>query len=87
MAVNLVAIAGLYLGGVMNLFGLAVIFWLNIPIGIFVPVPDICISFKGNYPRKPIRSKNLILPVQSLYCIGLATILLALTIGDPPFCT
>jgi EmrB/QacA subfamily drug resistance transporter len=81
MAMNLGAIAGLTLGGVMiPTFGWQSIFWINIPIGIFGTI-------WGYLRLKEIRVK----PVGGkfdysgsiLYCIGLATILLALAVGDP----
>ena len=81
MAINLGAVAGYTLSGVMiTYFGWRSIFVINIPIGIFGTI--------WSYLRlKEIRVK----PVSEkfdfagsiLYCIGLSTILLALTIGDP----
>jgi EmrB/QacA subfamily drug resistance transporter len=81
MASNLGAIAGYTLSGVMiTYFGWRSIFLVNIPIGIFGTI-------WGYLRLKEIRVK----PVGEkfdyagsiLYCIGLLTILLALTIGDP----
>ncbi len=81
MAANLGNIAGYTLSGVMiTYFGWRSIFLLNVPIGIFGTI-------WGYLRLKEIRVK----PVGQkfdyagsiIYCIGLATILLALTIGDP----
>ena len=81
MASNLGAIAGYTLSGVMiTYFGWRSIFLVNIPIGIFGTI-------WGYLRLKEIRVK----PVGEkfdyagsiLYCLGLLTILLALTIGDP----
>ena len=81
MAVNLGAIVGYTLSGVMiTYFGWRSIFLINIPVGIFGTI-------WGYLQLKEIRIK----PVTGkfdyagsiLYCIGLATILLALTIGNP----
>ena len=81
MALNLGAIAGYTLGGVMiTYFGWRSIFLINVPIGIFGTI--------WGYLRlkeigvKPIGEKFDYVG-STLYCIGLATILLALTIGDP----
>ena len=81
MALNLGAIAGYTLGGVMiTYFGWRSIFLINVPIGIFGTI--------WGYLRlkeigvKPIGEK-LDYVGSILYCIGLATILLALTLGDP----
>ena len=81
MALNLGAIAGYTLGGVMiTYFGWRSIFLINVPIGIFGTI--------WGYLRlkeigvKPIGEKFDYIG-STLYCIGLATILLALTIGDP----
>ena len=81
MAINLGAVAGYTLSGVMiTYFGWRSIFLINVPVGIFGTI--------WSYLRlKEIRVK----PVSEkfdfagsiLYCIGLSTILLALTIGDP----
>jgi len=81
MAVNLGAIAGYTLGGVMiTYFGWQSIFWLNIPIGIFGTIWGY-LNLK-EISRKPVGQK-FDFAGSILYCIGLATILLALTIGDP----
>jgi MFS family permease len=81
MAVNLGAIAGYTLGGVMiTYFGWQSIFWLNIPIGIFGTIWGY-LNLK-EIIRKPVGQK-FDFAGSILYCIGLATILLALTIGDP----
>ncbi len=81
MAANLGAVAGYTLSGVMiTYFGWRSIFLINIPIGIFGTI--------WGYIRlkeigvKPIGQK-FDYAGSILYCIGLATILLALTIGDP----
>ena len=81
MASNLGAIAGYTLGGVMiRYFGWRSIFLLNVPIGIFGTI--------WGYLRlkelsvKPVGEK-FDYAGSILYCIGLTTILLALTIGDP----
>jgi EmrB/QacA subfamily drug resistance transporter len=81
MAANLGAIAGYTLSGVMiTYFGWRSIFLLNIPIGIFGTI--------WGYLRlkeigiKPVGQK-FDYAGSILYCIGLGTILLALTIGDP----
>ena len=81
MAVNLGAIAGYTLSGVMiTYFGWRSIFLVNVPIGIFGTI-------WGYLRLKEVRIK----PIGEkfdyagsiLYCVGLLTILLALTIGDP----
>jgi EmrB/QacA subfamily drug resistance transporter len=81
MAANLGNIAGYTLSGVMiTYFGWRSIFLLNVPIGIFGTI--------WGYLRlkeisvKPVGGK-FDYAGSILYCIGLATILLALTIGDP----
>ena len=81
MAANLGAIAGYTLSGVMiTYFGWRSIFLINVPIGIFGTI--------WGYLRlkeigvKPVGQK-FDYAGSILYCIGLATILLALTIGDP----
>jgi EmrB/QacA subfamily drug resistance transporter len=81
MSLNLGAITGYTLGGVMiTYFGWRSIFLINVPIGIFGTI--------WGY----LRLKTIIVkPVEQkfdfagsiLYCIGLSVILLALTIGDP----
>ena len=81
MAVNLGAIAGYTLGGVMiTYFGWRSIFLLNIPIGVFGTIWGY-LNLK-EISRKPVGQK-FDFTGALLYCIGLATILLALTIGDP----
>jgi EmrB/QacA subfamily drug resistance transporter len=81
MAMNIGAIAGFTIGGVMiTTLGWRSIFLINVPIGIFGTI-------WGYLRLKEIRVK----PVGEkfdfagsiLYCVGLSTILLALTIGDP----
>ena len=81
MAINLGAVAGYTLSGIMiTYFGWRSIFIINVPIGIFGTV--------WSYIRlkeirvKPI-SQKFDFAGSILYCIGLSTILLALTIGDP----
>jgi EmrB/QacA subfamily drug resistance transporter len=81
MAANLGAVAGYTLGGVMiTYFGWRSMFLINIPIGIFGTI--------WGYLRlkeigvKPV-GERFDYAGSILYCIGLATILLALTIGDP----
>jgi EmrB/QacA subfamily drug resistance transporter len=81
MAANLGAITGYTLSGVMiTYFGWRSIFLLNVPIGIFGTI--------WGYMRlkeislKPVGQK-FDYAGSILYCIGLATILLALTIGEP----
>ena len=81
MAANLGAVAGYTLSGVMiTYFGWRSMFLINVPIGIFGTI--------WGYLRlkeigiKPIGQK-FDYAGSILYCIGLATILLALTIGDP----
>ena len=81
MAGNLGSIAGYTLSGVMiTYFGWRSIFLINVPIGIFGTI--------WGYVRlkeigvKPLGQK-FDYAGSILYCIGLATILLALTIGNP----
>ena len=81
MAGNLGSIAGYTLSGVMiTYFGWRSIFLINVPIGIFGTI--------WGYLRlketsvKPVGQK-FDYAGSILYCIGLATILLALTIGNP----
>ena len=81
MAANIGAVGGYTLSGVMiTYFGWRSIFLINIPIGIFGTV--------WGYLRlkeigvKPVGQK-FDYAGSILYCIGLATILLALTVGDP----
>ena len=81
MAANLGAVAGYTLSGVMiTYFGWRSIFLLNVPVGIFGTV-------WGYLRLKEINVKPTVgkfdYSGSVLYCIGLATILLALTIGDP----
>ena len=81
MALNLGAIAGYTLGGVMiTYFGWRSIFLINVPIGIFGTIWSY-LRLK-EISKKPIGEK-FDYGGSILYCIGLATILLALTIGDP----
>ena len=81
MAMNLGAIAGYTLSGVMiTYFGWRSIFLINVPIGIFGTI--------WGYMRlkeigvRPVGEK-FDYAGSILYCIGLTTILLALTIGNP----
>jgi len=81
MSANLGAITGYTLSGVMiTYFGWRSIFLINVPIGIFGTI--------WGYLRlkeitvKPVGEK-FDYAGSILYCIGLLTILLALTIGDP----
>ena len=81
MAANLGAIAGYTLSGVMiTYFGWRSMFLINVPIGIFGTI-------WGYLRLKEIGIKTVGQKFDYagsiLYCIGLATILLALTIGDP----
>ena len=81
MASNLGAIAGYTLGGVMiTYFGWRSIFLLNVPIGIFGTI-------WGYYRLKEVSVKvigqKFDFAGSVLYCIGLATILFALTVGNP----
>ena len=81
MAANLGAITGYTLSGVMITYlGWRSIFLINVPVGIFG-------SIWGYLHLKEISAKPLGQKFDYagsiLYCIGLATILLALTIGDP----
>ena len=81
MASNLGAIAGYTLGGVMiTYFGWRSIFLLNVPIGIFGTI-------WGYYRLKEVSVKAIgqkfDFAGSVLYCIGLATILFALTVGNP----
>jgi EmrB/QacA subfamily drug resistance transporter len=81
MAFNLGAIAGYTLSGVMiTYFGWRSIFLLNVPIGIFGTMWGYFrLKEKGVRPvgEKFDYSGSI------LYCVGLTTILLGLTIGDP----
>jgi EmrB/QacA subfamily drug resistance transporter len=81
MAVNLGAMVGYTLGGVMiSHFGWRSVFLLNLPIGIFGTVwaylrlKEVGVKSVG---QKFDYAGSI------LYCIGLAIILIALTIGDP----
>ena len=81
MSVNLGAITGYTLGGIIiTYFGWRSIFLLNLPIGIigtilgYLNLKEISI--------KPVGQK-FDYAGSILYCIGLSTILLALTMGDP----
>jgi EmrB/QacA subfamily drug resistance transporter len=81
MAANLGVISGYTLSGVlMNFFSWRSIFLVNIPIGIFGTI-------WGYLRLKEIGNKTVgqkfDFTGSILYCIGLATILLALTIGNP----
>jgi EmrB/QacA subfamily drug resistance transporter len=81
MSMNLGAIAGYTLGGVMiNAFGWQSIFLINVPIGIFGTI-------WGYFRLKQINAKPLSEKFDYagsiLYCVGLTTILLALTLGNP----
>ncbi len=81
MAANLGAISGYTLSGIMiTYFGWQSIFWINVPIGIFGTVWGY-MRLK-EISRQPVGQK-FDYAGSALYCIGLATILLALTIGDP----
>src|SRR5208283_2892595 len=81
MAANLGAVAGYTLSGVMiTYFGWRSMFLINVPIGIFGTI-------WGYLRLKEIGTKTVGQKFDYagsiLYCIGLSTILLALTIGDP----
>jgi len=81
MTANLGAIAGYTLSGVMiTYFGWRSMFLINVPIGIFGTI-------WGYLRLKEIGIKTVGQKFDYagsiLYCIGLSTILLALTIGDP----
>jgi EmrB/QacA subfamily drug resistance transporter len=81
MAVNLGAIVGYTVSGVMiAYFGWRSIFYINVPIGIFG-------TLWGYLRLKETRIKSIGQKFDYtgsiLYCIGLLTILLALTIGNP----
>jgi EmrB/QacA subfamily drug resistance transporter len=81
MTANLGAIAGYTLSGVMiTYFGWRSMFLINVPIGIFGTI-------WGYLRLKEIGVKSIGQKFDYagsiLYCIGLATILLAMTIGDP----
>jgi EmrB/QacA subfamily drug resistance transporter len=81
MAANLGAIAGYTLSGVMiTYFGWQSIFLINVPVGIFgtiwgyLRLKEISVRAVG---QKFDYAGSI------LYCVGLSTILLALTVGDP----
>ena len=81
MAVNLGAIVGYSLGGIMiQYFGWQSIFLINVPIGIFgtiwgyLKLKEISI--------RPVGEK-FDYAGSIMYCVGLTVILLALTIGNP----
>jgi len=81
MAANLGAVAGYTLSGVMiTYFGWRAMFLINVPIGIFGTI-------WGYMRLKEIGVKSVGQKFDYtgsiLYCIGLSTILLALTLGDP----
>ena len=81
MAANVGAIAGYTLSGVMiTFFGWRSMFLINVPIGIFG-------TLWGYFQLKEIGIKTVGQKFDYagsiLYCIGLSTILLALTLGDP----
>ena len=81
MAMNLGAITGCTLGGVMiTLIGWQSVFLINVPIGIFGTI--------WGYLRLRAITANHVAQKfdfagSVLYCLGLTTILLGLTIGDP----
>jgi EmrB/QacA subfamily drug resistance transporter len=81
MAMNLGAITGYTLGGVMiTIFGWQSIFLINVPIGIFGTI-------WGYMRLRAIATKHLDQKFDYagsiLYCVGLTTILLGLTLGNP----
>jgi len=81
MAMNLGAITGYTLGGVMiTVFGWQSIFLINVPIGIFGTI-------WGYMRLRAIATKHLDQKFDYagsiLYCVGLTTILLGLTLGNP----
>jgi EmrB/QacA subfamily drug resistance transporter len=81
MAVNLGNIVGYTLGGVLvTYFGWQSIFLVNIPIGIFGTIWSY--THLKEISRKPVGQK-FDYAGSILYCIGLATILIGLAIGDP----
>jgi EmrB/QacA subfamily drug resistance transporter len=81
IAVNLGAIVGYTLSGVMiTYFGWRSMFLLNIPIGIFGTIWGY-LRLKEISKRPEKRKFDYAGSI--LYCIGLATILLALTFGNP----
>jgi EmrB/QacA subfamily drug resistance transporter len=81
MSVNLGAITGYTLGGIIiTYFGWRSIFLLNLPIGIIGTILGY-LNLK-EIGIKPVGQK-FDYAGSILYCIGLSTILLALTMGDP----
>jgi len=81
MSVNLGAITGYTLGGIIiTYFGWRSIFLLNLPIGIIGTILGY-LNLK-EIGTKPVGQK-FDYAGSILYCIGLSTILLALTMGDP----
>ncbi len=81
MAMNLGAVAGYTLSGVMiSLFGWRSIFLVNVPIGIFGTVW----AYK-RLKEVSVRSSGQKFDYIGaiLYCVGLSVVLLALTIGSP----
>jgi EmrB/QacA subfamily drug resistance transporter len=81
MAVNLGAIVGYSLGGIMiQYFGWPSIFLINVPIGIFGTIWGY-LKLKEISVR-PVGEK-FDYAGSILYCVGLTVILLALTIGNP----
>ena len=81
MSVNLGAITGYTLGGIIiTYFGWRSIFLLNLPIGIIGTILSY-LNLK-EISIKPVGQK-FDYAGSILYCIGLSTILLALTMGDP----
>jgi EmrB/QacA subfamily drug resistance transporter len=81
MSVNLGAITGYTLGGIIiTYFGWRSIFLLNLPIGIIGTILGY-LNLK-EIGTKPFGQK-FDYAGSILYCIGLSTILLALTMGDP----
>ena len=81
MALSIGALTGYTLGGVMiNWFGWRSIFLINVPVGIFA-------TFWGYWQLKEIsikpKGQSFDFMGAILYCAGLTTLLLGLTIGDP----
>ena len=81
MAMNLGAISGYTLGGVMiTTLGWQSIFLINVPIGIFGTI-------WGYVRLKEVRAKpagqKFDFAGSILYCVALTTVLIALAIGDP----
>jgi EmrB/QacA subfamily drug resistance transporter len=74
-------IAGLTLGGILiTVFGWRSIFLINIPIGIFGTI--LSLLWLKETGIKPVGEKFDYLG-SFIYCIGLTTLLLGLTIGEP----